>query len=529
MVRRGPVTALFLLWLPLGSQSLSAWEYAGYWWWDSIIAMKTGALGQGQLEGTSYQALADAAMSNWYSYCSPEPSVTWIPSTDDCSPETKDDINCTGWANLGQCESGTVTHDVTYGHTSWWPNGSRLLEADVSMNSSCSEAGYWTPTRFLSSITHELGHVLGLHHSLAMPSLMNPDRDRNQTWHPEADDCAGVQWIYSQPAPPTATTYAASHVGQTSATLNAAVNPNGSDTTGWFNISGPSGGMTLGALAVGAGTSSVLLSYQTGSTSFGMSCNTIYRFHIAAQSIAGTVFGEDRFFTTSPCSPPSVSSTPATSIERASATLNGSVNAKGADTSAYFQWGPTTAYGYSTTGQAIGSSHENVALSLGIDNLACGTSYHFRVAAVSSAGSSFGSDRLLTTGSCVGTNGGFYTLVPCRAFDSRSDAPLQSGMAATIPLAGASPCPIPASAVAVAVNVTVVSPSNPGHLVLWPAGQPVPPTSTINFSRGKVRANNAIVSVGTDGQAGVVANLGGGGSVHCILDVTGYFEENAPE
>lgn len=528
MVRRGPATALFLLLLPLGSQSLSAWDYAGFWWWDRVIAMKTGALGQGQLEGTSYQALAAAAMSNWYSYCSPEPSVTWIPSTDDCSPEAPDDINCTGWANLGQCESGTIT----YGHTIWRFDGSRLLETDVSMNTSCSETGYWTATRFLSSITHEMGHVLGLHHSLAMPSVMNTGRDRNQIWHPEADDCAGVQWIYSPPVPPTVTTYSASHVGQTSAILNAAVNPNGSNTTGWFNIWGPSGGLTLSALAVGPGTSSVPLSYQTGMTSFGMSCNTTYRFHIAAQNIAGTVFGEDRFFTTSPCSPPSVSSSPATSIERASATLNGSVNAKGADTGAYFQWGPTTAYAYNTTMQAIGSSHENVALSLGIDNLDCGTSYHFRVVAVSSVGSSFGSDRLLTTGSCVDTGspiGGFYTLAPCRAFDSRSDTPLQSGLAATIPLAGASPCPIPASAVAVAVNVTVVSPSNQGHLVLWPAGQPVPPTSTINFSRGKVRANNAIVSVGTDGQAGIVANLGGGGSVHCIVDVTGYFEENAPE
>jgi hypothetical protein len=225
-----------------------------------------------------------------------------------------------------------------------------------------------------------------------------------------------------------------------------------------------------------------------------------------------------------PCSPPSVGSSPATSIAQGSATLNGSVNTNGADTSAYFQWGLTAAYTNATAGQAIASGQESVALSQGIDNLACGTSYHFRLVAVSSAGSSFGSDRLLTTGSCSPTDG-FYTLVPCRAFDSRAGAPLLSGLAATIPLAGASPCPIPASAVAVTVNVTVVSPGNSGHLVLWPAGQPVPQTSTINFARDQVRANNAIVAVGADGQAHILAILGAGGSFHCIIDVTGYFEE----
>jgi hypothetical protein len=203
---------------------LPKWAYAGHWWWDRFVQMKTGALGQGQLDGESYQALAAAAIQNWYTYCDPAPSLSFIQSTDDCSPDTKDGINCTGWGDLGQCESGTVT----LGLTRWYlSEPTRLAEADVLMSTSCDVNGYWTPTRFLGVLTHEMGHVVGLAHSLAMPALMRA-LFNEQVWHPEADDCTGIQSIYGPPVPPTVTTHDASLVGQTSATLNAAVNPNGS-------------------------------------------------------------------------------------------------------------------------------------------------------------------------------------------------------------------------------------------------------------------------------------------------------------
>ncbi len=80
-----------------------------------------------------------------------------------------------------------------------------------------------------------------------------------------------------------------------------------------------------------------------------------------------------------------------------------------------------------------------------------------------------------------------------------------------------------AGASAVALNVTVTEPDQPGHLVLFPTGLAAQKTSTINFSAGQTRANNAAMVLGA---AGTVSVLNGqaAGAVHVILDVSGYFE-----
>jgi hypothetical protein len=51
-------------------------------------------------------------------------------------------------------------------------------------------------------------------------------------------------------------------------------------------------------------------------------------------------------------------------------------------------------------------------------------------------------------------------------------------------------------------------------------------TSVINFSTGQTRANNAIVGLATDGEGDLAARafVGGGGTVHLVLDVDGYFQ-----
>jgi hypothetical protein len=84
-------------------------------------------------------------------------------------------------------------------------------------------------------------------------------------------------------------------------------------------------------------------------------------------------------------------------------------------------------------------------------------------------------------------------------------------------------CGIPSNALSVSVNVTVTGPTFGGFLTIYPAGSPVPPTSTINFAAGQTRANNAVLSLGPAGDV----TVGSGppvGTVHFILDVTGYFQ-----
>lgn len=124
----------------------------------------------------------------------------------------------------------------------------------------------------------------------------------------------------------------------------------------------------------------------------------------------------------------------------------------------------------------------------------------------------------------------FYTLDPCRVADTRDAAgnsggpALQANTTRTFPAAGL--CGIPADAVAIAINVTVVGETDTGDLRLYPAGGSTPTASTINFAANHVRANNAIVPLGTGGQIDVRCDMPAGsvGTTHFLFDVSGYFK-----
>lgn len=80
-----------------------------------------------------------------------------------------------------------------------------------------------------------------------------------------------------------------------------------------------------------------------------------------------------------------------------SALLHGSVNPEGKETVYYFQIGTTKAYGASTAAVNVGSGSTSVAVAQAAGNLAGFTTYHYRIVAVSSGGTSVGSDRSFTT------------------------------------------------------------------------------------------------------------------------------------
>lgn len=117
---------------------------------------------------------------------------------------------------------------------------------------------------------------------------------------------------------------------------------------------------------------------------------------------------------------------------------------------------------------------------------------------------------------------GFYTVTPCRALDTRLEGPPLYGMRVRAFAVGGK-CGIPVDALAAAVNVTVVNPTEPGHLTIWPEGETMPLASTINYRKGQVRANNSILKLGTDGVIRVSCGQSKG-STDFIVDVVGYFE-----
>jgi len=56
------------------------------------------------------------------------------------------------------------------------------------------------------------------------------------------------------------------------------------------------------------------------------------------------------------------------------------------------------------------------------------------------------------------------------------------------------------------------------------ADQATPPTSVINFTAGQTRANNATVMLPADSSGSVSVVDVSTGTVHLILDVSGYFQ-----
>ncbi len=121
----------------------------------------------------------------------------------------------------------------------------------------------------------------------------------------------------------------------------------------------------------------------------------------------------------------------------------------------------------------------------------------------------------------------FYTVDPCRVVDTRlvggptAGAPLACGADRTFAIVGGT-CGVPSGAKAVSLNVTVTQPSAGGNIRVFASGAPVPQVSSLNYSAGLTRANNAISPLNAAGQMAVWC--GPTGTAHVIVDVNGYFQ-----
>jgi phosphodiesterase/alkaline phosphatase D-like protein len=194
---------------------------------------------------------------------------------------------------------------------------------------------------------------------------------------------------------PTATTNTASAVGITSATLNGTVNANNDSTTVTFEY----GADTNYGRTITASQSPVTGSSDTAvsETVFDLTPKTTYHYRVVAVNSSGTAYGADMTFTTTG-SVPTAATYAATNVSSTGATLNGTVNAKYDSTTVTFQYGLDTNYGSTvTTDQSPVTGIGNKAVSAVITGLTSNTTYHFRVKAENSIGTTYGSDMTFFT------------------------------------------------------------------------------------------------------------------------------------
>ena len=142
---------------------------------------------------------------------------------------------------------------------------------------------------------------------------------------------------------PTVTTGSATNLTTSGATLNATIDPNGPDTSVWFQYGTDiTYGSTTPAVDLGTGFASLPVS----GTLQGLLAGVTYHFRAAASNTNGTVYGLDQSFVTSTSGlKPTLLTAAATNVGLTSAVISALVTPNGADTTVNFESGTNTSYG----------------------------------------------------------------------------------------------------------------------------------------------------------------------------------------
>jgi hypothetical protein len=205
----------------------------------------------------------------------------------------------------------------------------------------------------------------------------------------------------TQQQAPVVATQTATNVADTTATVNGTVNPEGAATTYQFQYgTSTSYGSTSPATPADAGSGTTAVSESANLT--GLTAGTTYHYRIVATNSAGTTNGSDMTFTTTGGTAqqaPAVTTNAASGVTDTAAALNGTVNPEGDATTYQFDYGTTTSYGSSVPVPAgsAGTGTTAVTETANVTGLQPSTTYHYRIEATNSAGTTLGADQTFTT------------------------------------------------------------------------------------------------------------------------------------
>jgi Ricin-type beta-trefoil lectin domain-like/Ricin-type beta-trefoil lectin domain len=219
----------------------------------------------------------------------------------------------------------------------------------------------------------------------------------------------GADKTFTTPTAPVITLDSPTGIEAHSLTLHSKVNPKGAATTYQFEYGTTTSYGTKVPVApkeIGAGTTAVAVSEPVS----GLQEGTTYHYRVVASNGVGTTYGQDQIVNTLML--PEATTEAATGVEDDEATLNGEVDPNGSETTYYFQYGKTAAYGSQAplTGEQAGSGASAVEVEAAPE-LEPETTYHYRVVAVSPAGLDYGQDLTTTTAvtsSAGGDNNGEF-------------------------------------------------------------------------------------------------------------------------
>jgi hypothetical protein len=202
-------------------------------------------------------------------------------------------------------------------------------------------------------------------------------------------------------ASPKVTTGDSSDVGDTGAKLAGTVNPNGGgDTTYHFDLGTST---DYGSKTDEAKISNDTSDHDVTATLTKLMPGTTYHYRLVASNGKGTTTGQDATFTTTGTKSPPQAKQPqvltagSKNVGSTTATLLGLVAPNGQKVDYLFQFGPTKAYGRKTTLAELGADQPTTPVSASLTGLASGTTYHYRIVAVSATALIPGADKTFTT------------------------------------------------------------------------------------------------------------------------------------
>jgi hypothetical protein len=196
---------------------------------------------------------------------------------------------------------------------------------------------------------------------------------------------------------PLASSGAVSAVGQTSANVTGTVNPDGAETH-YFYEYGPTTGYGQSTAPEGAG---VDVGEGTGPVAAPASLvplvpGVTYHYRLVAWSEEGTTYGQDETFTTEAGHSPAGSTGAPSGITVDEATISGTVNPEGKETSYRFEYGENTNYGTVVFGTAQAELGIQT-VTLNLRGIQADTTYHYRIVVSNAGGTVYGEDMSFTT------------------------------------------------------------------------------------------------------------------------------------
>jgi hypothetical protein len=166
--------------------------------------------------------------------------------------------------------------------------------------------------------------------------------------------------------------------------------PSGATNASWWSIASSGDGTRIAAVVNGGGI------FTSAGAASPLVPNKTFHYQLVGLSSAGMSLGSDLTFTTA-AGFPTVTTLAASQVADTHASLNGTIDTGGLNTTAYFEYGLTPSYGAYSATNSLAATNTTLLVSSLIAGLSPYTVYQYRLVGINSGGTRMGDNLTFTT------------------------------------------------------------------------------------------------------------------------------------